>query len=235
MIAMQPTLPVPYFEIGPKAYLYGKDALNLALRADALAEELDIGVIFTPQAVDIAPIAAATRHIQVFAQHMDTLPPGRGMGAMLPEALKAAGARGTFLNHAERKLSLPEIIRGIARAREVGLTSLVCVDNLSQALCVAEFRPDILLVEAEAQIGPSGTPASAESIRQARQALAGIDPAIRLMFSAGIHSPADVAEIIRGGAEGTGCTSAITTAPDPAKAMEAMLRTLRATWDEEHK
>lgn len=227
-------LQTPYFEIGLKCYLYGEEALKLALRADALAAELGIGIIFTPQTVDIAPIAKATRHIKIFAQHMDALRPGRGMGSTLPEALKAVGAHGTFLNHAEKKLSLPEIVAAIGRAREVGLLSLVCVDNIEQALCVAEFRPDLLLLESEAQIGRSDTSADIGHIRRAKELLSGIDPAISVMFSSGIHTEADVVAVIRAGAEGTGCTSAIMCADDPAAKMDTMLRTLRRTWDEVH-
>lgn len=224
----------PYFEIGPKCYLYGETAQKLALRADALAEELDIGIIFTPQALDIASIASQTRHIKIFAQHMDSLHPGRGMGCILPEALKAAGAHGTFLNHAEKKLSLPEIVAAIGRARDVGLRSLVCVDNVAQALCVAEFRPDILLLESEQQIGRADVSADATSICLAREQLSHIEPATSIMFSSGIHTEADVAAVIRAGADGTGCTSAIMCAEDPIAKMEAMLRTLRKTWDEVH-
>ena len=227
-----PFLQTPYFEIGPKCYLCGEEALKLALRADALAAELEIGIIFTPQAVDIAPIAKATHHIKIFAQHMDALRPGRGMGSTLPEALKSAGAHGTFLNHAERKLSLPEIAAAIDRAREVGLLSLVCVDNIEQALCVSEFRPNLLLLESEAQIGRSDASADIGHILRAKEQLSGIDPTISVMFSSGIHTEADIAAVIRAGAEGTGCTSAIMCADDPAAKMESMLRTLRRTWDE---
>ena len=34
----------PFFEIGPKSYLYGDDVLELALAADAAAEKYDVDI-----------------------------------------------------------------------------------------------------------------------------------------------------------------------------------------------
>ena len=84
----------PFFEIGPKAYLYGEGMLSLAKVIDKTALKYDVDVIVTPQYTDIKLIADNTERIFVFAQHMDYLPPGRGLGSVLPEAVKAAGQPG---------------------------------------------------------------------------------------------------------------------------------------------
>ena len=115
----------PFFEVGPKAYLYGDDMLRLAKAIDRAAIKYDVDVIVTPQYTDIRLLAENTERILVFAQHMDYLTPGRGLGSVLPEAVKAAGAVGVMLNHAEKKLTLPEIEKTIARADEVGLATIV--------------------------------------------------------------------------------------------------------------
>ena len=99
----------PFFEIGPKAYLYGEKMLKLAQVIDKVAMKYDVDVIVTPQYTDIKLLADNTERIFVFAQHMDYLPVGRGLGSVLPEAVKEAGAVGVMLNHAERKLTLEEI------------------------------------------------------------------------------------------------------------------------------
>jgi len=119
----------PFFEVGPKAYLYGRDALALARYADHLSRKYDVRIIFTPQSVDIWNIAHHTKHILVFAQHMDLIGIGRGIGTVLPEAVKAAGAVGVLLNHVEKRLTLPQITETIRRADEVGLMSMVCADT----------------------------------------------------------------------------------------------------------
>src|SRR4030067_413939 len=99
----------PFFEIGPKAYLFGKSVLALARHADKIGFKYDVQIIFTPQYVDIPLLAKETEHLLVFAQHMDSLPIGRGVGSVLPEAVKAAGAVGVLLNHDEEPVLLEDI------------------------------------------------------------------------------------------------------------------------------
>src|SRR4030042_5433434 len=103
----------PFFEIGLKAYLYGKDALSLARHADKVSRKYDVQMIITPQYVDIPILAREMKNILVFAQHMDSLEVGRGVGSVLPEALKAAGAVGGLLNHAGKRVLPGELERKI--------------------------------------------------------------------------------------------------------------------------
>ena len=63
----------PFFEIGPKAYLYGRDVLELALAAERASEKYDVQIIFTPQYTDIPLLSNETKRLLVFAQHMDCL------------------------------------------------------------------------------------------------------------------------------------------------------------------
>ncbi len=100
----------PFFVVNPKAYLYGEQSLVLAKRADELAEQLDIDILFTVQHVDAVKIKAATEHLFVTVQHMDGLTVGRGMGYILPEALAEAGVAATFLNHAEHQMELGALV-----------------------------------------------------------------------------------------------------------------------------
>jgi triosephosphate isomerase len=88
----------PFFELGPKAYLYGRGVVELARAADRIGKRYDVRIIFTPQYVDIPQVARETASLHIFAQHMDSIPVGRGIGAVLPEALKEAGAVGVLLN-----------------------------------------------------------------------------------------------------------------------------------------
>ena len=43
----------PFFEIGPKSYLYGDDVLELALAAERASEKYDVDIIFTTPYTDI--------------------------------------------------------------------------------------------------------------------------------------------------------------------------------------
>lgn len=223
-------LKLPFFEIGPKAYCFGKNALRLAMFADSLVQKYDVDIIFTPQTVDISQIAARTQHLKIFSQHMDGIEIGRGMGSILPEALAEAGAHGVFLNHAERPLSLHEISRGISRANKAGLAALVCANNLEEACAVACFHPDIIIVEEASRIGSGAGFSNPETISSIRSAIYSIDENIKVLFGAGIHSPQDVAEVILCGADATGCSSAIMCSENPQKQAEEMINALANAW-----
>ena len=225
----------PFFEIGPKAYLYGQAALELARRADALSGELGVQVLFTPQAVDIRLIAPAMSRVLVFAQHMDSLEVGRGIGSVLPEAVKMAGAAGVLLNHVERRLSREELARTVQRADEVGLATMVCADTLQDAVTVAALNPNIIIAESPELIGVGKRAKGDEdSVAAINQAIWEINPDIRVLHGAGISSGKDVYAIIAAGAQGTGSTSGIIKAPDPFAMLEEMIRSVRQAWDNTH-
>lgn len=225
----------PFFEIGPKAYLYGDAVLALAKHADAMGRKYRVQVILTPQYVDISSVACEMKSALVFAQHMDYLPVGRGIGSVLPEAVKAAGAAGVLLNHAERKLSREDLERTMHRADEVGLATMVCADNLQEAIAVARLKPDILIAEAPELIGAGRRAENdPEVIATINQAVWDIDPHIRVLHGAGISSGQDVYDIIAAGAQGTGSTSGIIKASDPLAMTEEMIRSVRMAWDASH-
>ena len=71
----QHTIRAPFFEIGPKSYLYGQDVVDLAIAADKASEKYGVDIIFTTPIVSISAVKAATKHIHVFAPHMDPLEP----------------------------------------------------------------------------------------------------------------------------------------------------------------
>jgi triosephosphate isomerase len=170
---------VPFFEFGPKAYLYGQEMLDLAEYADQLAVEFDVDIIIDPQTLDIPEMVKRCKHVRVFAQHMDGISPGRGMGTLLPEALKAWGAQGALLNHAEKRLSLTELELCIRRGRELGLMTMVCADNPDQAAALAAFSPDIIVVESPAQIGAGNRGVHFFRASQARRTASTISRNIR--------------------------------------------------------
>jgi triosephosphate isomerase len=137
----------PFFELGPKAYLYGRGVVELAKAADRIGKRYDVRIIFTPQYVDIPLVVRETASLYIFAQHMDSIPVGRGIGAVLPEALKEAGAVGVLLNHAERRLTLSEINRTIKRADEVGLATLVCAEATGCTSAVIKAHDPAAMLE----------------------------------------------------------------------------------------
>ena len=223
----------PFFEIGPKAYLYGEEMLKLAKVIDRVAMKYDVDVIVTPQYTDISLLASNTERILVFAQHMDSLTVGRGLGSVLPEAVKAAGAVGVMLNHAEKPLTLEEIEKTIARADEVGLATIVCADSVEEVAAVAKMGPNLIVAEPTELIG-TGVASDMGYVVDTIEAVRKINPDIMVLQGAGISNGQDVYNTIKLGAQATGTTSGIMKSDRPYEMVEEMLYNLRKAWDELH-
>ncbi|GHT86906.1 triose-phosphate isomerase [Bacteroidia bacterium] len=226
----------PFFEVGPKVYLYGKQALQLAKTADRCAEEYGVEIIFTAQYMDVAAIASQTKNLLVFAQHMDAVVQGRGVGAVLPEALQEAGAVGVLLNHAEKPLTLSAISDCIRRGKETGLLTMVCAGTIEEAKAVACLGPDIILAESPKLIGKGArSPEDMEEIQKINAAVHSISNDILILHGAGISDEKDVYEIIKAGADATGSTSGILSAKDPGMMLERMIQAVAKAWKSREK
>jgi triosephosphate isomerase len=194
------------------------------------------GFKLIPPFFEIGPLLAReTKNLLIFAQHMDSLEIGRGVGAVLPEAIKDAGAVGVLLNHAEKPLALEIIQRTIQRADEVELASMVCAGSLEEVELVAKINPNILLAEPPELIGVGKRGADdQEAIRKINELVWGINPEILVLHGAGISCGQDVYEIIALGAQATGSTSGIIKAKDPFAMLEEMIRSVREAWNKAH-
>lgn len=225
----------PFFELGPKGYMFGPEMLRLSIRADQLSREYEVQIIIDPQYVDIPLIAQRVQRAMVFAPHMDPIAPGRGQGAVLPEAIKAAGAAGVVLNHVEHRLSGDELARTIRRADEVGLATMVCADDVEGAVLIAELAPNIIVVESPELIGTgSGGERDSATIAATDRAIWLVNPEIRVLHGAGIGSARDVFGVIAAGAQATGSSSGIFKAPDPEAVLGEMIKAVREAWDARH-
>ena len=223
----------PFFEIGPKAFLYGEKMLALAKVIDKTAMKYDLDVIVTPQYTDISLLAQNTERILVFAQHMDCLEVGRGLGSVLPEAVKAAGAVGVMLNHAEKPLTLDVIEKTIKRADEVGLGTIVCADTVEDVKKIAKMGPNLIVAEPTELIG-TGKTSDSNYVIDTIKTVNEINPDIMVLQGAGISNGQDVYNTIKLGAQATGTTSGIMKSDRPYEMVEEMLYNLRKAWDELH-
>ena len=224
----------PFFEMGPKNYMFGSDILEMARLADEASAKYDVRVIFTAPYANIESVASRTKHIYVFAPHMDDTPIGRGLAGVLPESIKAAGAQGVFLNHCERPLTLSVLYALINRARSLNMYSIACADSLPEVKAVAILKPDIIVAEPTDLIG-SGTATDTSYVMASIEAVRSIDPEVAVLVGGGISSGADVYRTILAGADATGCSSGIFAAKDPVAMMNEMLSAVREAWNERHR
>lgn len=224
----------PFFEIGPKNYLFGDQILDLARIADEAAAKYDVRVIYTTPYADIRRVAENVKNLKVFAPHMDDIPVGRGLACVLGESLKAAGAVGVMLNHAERPLPSSTLVRTLNRARELGLMSIVCADSMDETRAVAQMHPDLMITEPTELIG-TGQAADLSYVKTSVDAITAIDPNIGILVGGGISNGNDVYNTIMAGADATGSSSGIVKAADPGAMVHEMLAALRQAWDDRHK
>ena len=228
---MATTIKAPFFEIGPKSYLYGQDVIDLAIAADKASEKYGVDIIFTTPIVEIARVKAATKRIHVFAPHMDPIVPGRGLADILPESLVAAGAEGVMLNHVEKPVTFEVLAATIKRAEEVGLTTIVCADSMADASKIATLNPDIIVAEPSELIG-TGVSVGPEYVEAATKCVKNVNENILVLTAAGIANGTDVYNTIIAGADATGSSSGVAKAADRAAMVDEMIAAVRKAWDE---
>ena len=189
-----------------------ENAVKLAKIHQEVAEELGVDIRVAVQAVDLAGVIDAV-NIPVMAQHIDPVNFGSATGHILPEAVKSTGAEGTILNHSERRLDREVLIKAIARAKEVGLTTIVCAETPEEGASFLEFDPDYIAVEPPELIGGDISVSSSqpEIIENAAKLIG----AEKLLIGAGIKTGEDVRTCIKLGAKGVLLASGVTKADDP--------------------
>ncbi len=221
----------PFLVVNPKSYLFGKESLELALASDQVAKDTGLTIFFTCPYADIRMIKEKTSHILVTAQSMDPLTPGRGMGHLLGESLKEAGAQALFLNHAENPKTLSDLYKTIKRSKELGLISIVCADSVVEAKAVSCMKPDIVLAEPTDLIG-TGQVAEDSYTTDTCKAIASIDSEVLVMIASGVSTADDCYNVVKLGADGTGATSGILNAPDPKVRVREMAEAIVKAWNE---
>ncbi len=202
----------------------GLAALELAKIHEEVAKEYGVNFAVCPQVVDIWMVASQV-NIPVLAHHFDAVTHGQFTGHILPEALKAAGADGSLLNHAEKRVSFNQIAESLNRAREVGFFTVVCARDLKEAKEIAALNPDAVAIEPPELIGGnvSVSTASPEVIASVVKAL----PNMSVIVGAGVKTGEDIAIALRLGAKGVLVASGVTRAQDPRKVLVEFAKALR--------
>ena len=212
----------PFVLVNFKTYLQstGKNALKLAKIAEKVSLETEICIGVAPQYVDIPKITKEVS-IPVFAQHVDSISPGRNTGHILAEAIKEAGAVGTIINHSERRLKLTEIEKVIKRVAEVKLISLVCIGSPRLSRKIAGFHPNMVAVEPPELIetGISVSKVKPEVVSRTVELVKSVDPKIVVLCGAGVSTGDDVEAALKLGTEGVLVASGVVKAKDPYKVL----------------
>ena len=217
---------VPVVLLNYKTYpsAVGQKAVDLTRTLEQAASGARVALGVAPQAVDLHRVAQATR-MPVLAQHVDSLAPGNGTGSTLVEAVKDAGAVGSLLNHAERRLQLAELSAASHRLQQAGLVRVLCTDTVATTRAAAALRPEFVAIEPPELIGGdvSVTTADPGIVRDAVRAAKEASRDVRVLCGAGVKTGEDLRKALELGAEGVLLASAVMKAKDPAAALRDLL------------
>lgn len=200
----------------------GVNALKLAKIADSLAN--DVEIVLAVQPADIKIIAESVR-TPVFSQHLDSVVYGAHTGWILPESVKQAGASGTLLNHSERRIDFETIRKSIKRCRELGLTTVVCVQTIEEGERIAGFGPDFVAFETPELIGTlkSVSRLKPDSVKRFAGAVKGANPNVTPLCGAGVANGEDVKAAVNLGTSGVIVARAVMKSGSPEEVINDLL------------
>lgn len=201
----------------------GRRAVELAKIADEVSRDSGVRIAVAPQFTDLKTVVEAVE-IPVFSQHIDSIKTGAHTGHVLPEAVKAAGAYGTILNHSERRIKISEIEEALSLSREVDISTLVCTDTPGVSAAVASLGPDMIAIEPPDLIGTGVAVSKArpELITSAIKRIRSVNKTVEILCGAGVSSAEDVGKAFELGTRGVLVSSSIVKSSDPGALLENM-------------
>lgn len=205
---------LPLIIVNFKAYeqATGDAAVQLALVHEKVAKETGASIGVAVNALDLVSVCDAV-NIPVFAQHVDAASFGSKTGHILPEMVKAAGAFGTLLNHAEFPLNNADLSASIKAAKEADLFVVACSEDVARAEEIVEMDPDMIAVEPPELIGGDVSVSKADpGIIEKSAAVVGEN---RLLVGAGVKTKEDVSIGLSLGASGVLLASGVVKSQDP--------------------
>jgi triosephosphate isomerase len=209
-----------------KTYLEGtgEGAVKIAQACMDVADGSGIDIAVAPQFCDIYRVSSQV-DVPVYAQHLDSVGAGSFTGHAFAQCIKDAGAVGTLINHSEYRLTLAGIDASVSKAKETGLATIVCTNNVATSAAAAALGPDYVAVEPPELIG-SGIPVSKadpQVVTGSVNAVTRVNPAVKVLCGAGISKGEDLLAALELGSVGVLLASGIVKAKDPRVALEDLV------------
>jgi triosephosphate isomerase len=196
----------------------GNAVINLLSSVKNISHESGVPVIAVAQPTDIYRIKKELG-IEVWAQHMDPIDPGKNMGWLSPYALKDAGATGVVINHSEHKLDKETARKTLTKAKEYGFKTLLIGHNIEDVVEFDAWEPDYISYERPDMIGGGVSMLTVEE-NNVRKLISELKHP--LIIGAGVSTGEDVKQAVSLGAKGAILASAFVLSENP----EAKLREL---------
>jgi len=205
----------------------GPGAVRLAKDCESVALVRKASIVVCPPMVELSKVASAVT-ISVFSQHTDNKKPGSITGYVSPQSVKAAGAKGTLINHAEHRMAPQDIEATVEACRNLGRISVVCTDTAETSAEMARFSPDFIAVEPPELIGGdiSVTTADPSIVSRTVEMVRAVDPRVKVLCGAGVKNGRDVRAALDLGASGVLLASGVVKAKDVKAALQDLVSAL---------
>ena len=208
---------LPVIVLNMKTYprVDGEGALSLARTCEEVAMKTGRSIVVCPPMVELSRIAREVS-IPVFAQNADIWDGTVSTGATTLTEIKAAGASGLLINHSECRRRMADIEALIGKARELGLITIVCSNNVETSKAAAVMGPDYVAMEPPELIGGdiSVTSADPDIVKDTVEAVARIAPEVKVLTGAGVKTRKDVSVALELGTYGVLLASGVVKAED---------------------
>lgn len=205
-------------------HVTGEAAVALAKIHEKVARDTGVSIMCAVQPMDLHRVSSQV-NIPILSQHFDPHLPGQTTGCLILEALKQAGAMGSLLNHAEKRIPFDAIIECLNRASSLGLFTVLCSRDHEEARRLAALKPDCIAVEPPELIGGERSVSTAEPnvIKKSVEAL----PNIPVLVGAGIKNGKDVEIAMKLGAKGILIASGVVKAKEPEKVLRELAEAMK--------
>jgi len=203
----------------------GFAGLELLEKIEEAASETQTKIIAVVQSADVRESTIGSG-LEIWAQHVDPVEYGAHTGAIIPEAVVADGAMGTFLNHSENKFErFSDLELAVKRAKEAKLKTLIFAADIKELKKVLKLKPDFAAYEPPELVGSKTTSVAASKPNVIKKAVElAHDARIPLIVGAGIKSKKDVEVSTSLGADGVAVASDIVKAKDPKRETLELLK-----------
>ena len=221
--------PKPLIVVNFKVYreVEGTKALDIAKICGSVSSDSGITIAVCPPSAELGYVSRNV-HIPVFSQNADPHAPGSSTGWMTPSSIKASGAVGTLINHAEHKISMKEIAETVELCKGCDIVTIVCADSVKAAEQMAQYRPDMIAVEPPELIGGnvSVTDADPDIVMRTVDAVKEVSRSVSVLCGAGVKTGKDVKKALELGADGVLLASGVVKAKDPKAALQDLVKYL---------
>jgi triosephosphate isomerase len=222
-------MPSPLILVNLKTYKEGTGsrAHMIAQAAELVSRESGVTIGLAPTYIDLHPVAHHFA-LPVYAQHVDGVEPGAHTGSITADAIRAAGAAGSLVNHSERRLTLADIDASVRALQAQNLAAVVCTNNEAASAAAAALAPEYVAIEPPELIGSgvSVSKANPEIIKRSVGAVRAVNTRVGVLTGAGIQSGECVKIAVDLGTDGVLLASSVVKAKDPGAVLRDLVSKL---------